>query len=191
MADIGLIGLGTMGAARWREHGRRRAADVGGSGNRSGEPHASVSMAEAGDLPPRPETAPEDLGGVWSKPSRTPRAIVIMVKAGAPVRSVIKPQPFTRRRRYQLIDAGTRISRTPATAKRALPKNGFNFMGNRRNRAEKRARATAPRSWQRIESGMGTASPILRAIAADYEGQPLCSPCRTGWRQAILLKNVP
>lgn len=167
MADIGLIGLGTMGSALALNMAEK-GSDVA-VWNRSGE-RTKAFMAEAGDLAPR-LSAPEDLEA-FVKAIRSPRAIVIMVKAGGPVRSVIDSlKPFLDEGDI-LIDAGNGDFNDTRATEAALAKDGLNFMGIGVSGGEDGARhgpsimaGGSVAAWTRL-------SPILRAIAADYEGQP-------------------
>ncbi len=167
MADIGLIGLGTMGSAL-----ALNMAETGSDvavWNRSAD-RTEAFMAEAGDLGAR-LSAPKDLEAFVAS-IRAPRAIVIMVKAGGPVRAVIDSlKPFLDKGDI-LIDAGNADFNDTRATEAALAKDGLNFMGIGVSGGEEGARhgpsimaGGSKDAWARL-------GPILRAIAADYQGQP-------------------
>lgn len=167
MADIGLIGLGTMGSAlalNMAENGSDVAV-----WNRSGD-RTQAFIEAAGDLAPR-LSAPDTLEAFVAS-IRSPRAIVIMVKAGGPVRSVIESLKAYLDEGDILIDAGNADFNDTRATEAALAKDGLNFMGIGVSGGEEGARhgpsimaGGSKAAWTRL-------SPILRAIAADYEGQP-------------------
>lgn len=163
-ADIGLIGLGTMGSAL--------ALNIADNGftvavwNRTTEKtHAFVE--EAGPLAPRVIATDtlEDLAAAL----KGPRAIILMVPAGQPVDDQIEAlEPYLDAEDL-IIDAGNANFRDTMARMRKLTRP---FIGMGVSGGEDGARngpaimgGGTPAHWDRIE-------PIMTAIAAKYEGRP-------------------
>ncbi|MFN3824808.1 MAG: NADP-dependent phosphogluconate dehydrogenase [Pseudorhodobacter sp.] len=164
-SEIGLIGLGTMGAML--------ALNIVEKGfaisvwNRTTEVTQRFA-AEAGDLAARitPTGTLEDLVASI----RSPRAIILMVPAGqavddqiAALRPLLDPQDL-------IIDAGNANFRD--TNRRSEAAEGYRFLGIGVSGGEEGARhgpaimgGGAAEDWDRV-------APVLNAIAAKYEGEP-------------------
>lgn len=164
-SDIGLIGLGTMGAAL--------ALNIAEKGfdiavwNRT----ASVTQGFARDAGPLAEriTPTQTLEELVAA-IRAPRAIILMVPAGQPVddqiaalRPLLGPDDM-------IIDAGNANFRD--TNRRQAEAGDLPFLGIGVSGGEEGARhgpsimgGGTQASWDRV-------APILNAIAADYQGEP-------------------
>ena len=167
MADIGLIGLGTMGSAlalNMAEKGNDVAV-----WNRT-RATTEAFLVEAGDLAAR-LSAPESLEDFVNS-IRSPRAIVVMVKAGAPAQAVMDSlKPFLDKGDI-LIDAGNADFNDTRATEAALGAEGFDFMGVGVSGGEEGARhgpsimaGGSDAAWNRL-------APILNSIAAKYDDQP-------------------
>lgn len=167
MADIGLIGLGTMGSAlalNMAEKGNDVAV-----WNRT-RARTDEFLAEAGDLASK-LSAPEGLDDFVNS-IRSPRAIVVMVKAGAPAQAVMDSlKPYLDAGDI-LIDAGNADFNDTRSTEAALKAEGFDFMGIGVSGGEEGARhgpsimaGGSVAAWERL-------APILKSIAAKFEDQP-------------------
>ncbi|MBF9035101.1 NADP-dependent phosphogluconate dehydrogenase [Rhodobacterales bacterium HKCCE2091] len=163
--DIGLVGLGTMGAAL--------ALNIAEKGfgvavwNRTGE-RTTEFMDEAGPLAANitPAATLEELVAAI----RPPRAVLLMVPAGDPVDQQIAALTPLLSDGDLIIDGGN--ANFHDTERRNAETGGIGFFGIGVSGGEEGARhgpaimaGGEPSLWQRIE-------PILKAIAADYEGEP-------------------
>jgi 6-phosphogluconate dehydrogenase len=164
-SEIGLIGLGTMGAML--------ALNIAEKGfaisvwNRTTEVTHRF-MAEAGDLAAR-ITPTESLEALVAS-IRSPRAIILMVPAGqavddqiAALRPLLDPEDL-------IIDAGNANFRD--TNRRAAAADGYRFLGIGVSGGEEGARhgpaimgGGDAADWDRV-------APVLNAIAAKYDGAP-------------------
>lgn len=164
-ADIGLIGLGTMGAMlalNMAEKGFKVAV-----WNRTGEVTRDF-VANAGHL--AANLVPCESLGELSAAIRTPRAVVLMVPAGAPVDAVAADLSEHLTGGDMIVDAGNAYFRD--TIRRNEAAGDIRFMGIGVSGGAEGARhgpaimAGGPvEAWDRMK-------PILTAIAASYEGQP-------------------
>ncbi len=166
-ADVGLIGLGTMGAMlslNIAEKGFKIAVY-----NRTTRVTRDF-FAAAGELAARivPCETIEDLV-VNVTP---PHAIILMVPAGDPVDQQISELSKFLDRSDLIVDAGNANFRDTNRRSRAARAGGIPFMGIGVSGGEEGARhgpsimvGGAAESWQRMQ-------PILSAIAAKHEGTP-------------------
>ena len=166
-ADIGLVGLGTMGSAlalNIAEKGFRVAV-----WNRD-EARIGEFVAEAGELAGRivPCTTLEALMAAI----RPPRPVLLMIPSGAPVDSMIAQlQPLAGEGDI-LIDAGNADFRETVRRIGEFRDSAATFMGMGVSGGEEGARhgpsimvGGEPVAWERI-------APVLTAITAKYEGEP-------------------
>lgn len=171
-ARIGLIGLGTMGAAlamNIADHGfpvavYNRTTSVTGE-----------FLEAAGALRPRligSETLDSFVASLDS-----PRAVIIMVNAGAPVDAVIADLLPHLDKGDLIIDAGNADFNDTRRREAALAAQGFDFIGMGVSGGEEGARhgpavmAGGPAaSYERIRD-------IIEAIAAKYQGNPCAAHC--------------
>ncbi|GAB5448399.1 NADP-dependent phosphogluconate dehydrogenase [Gymnodinialimonas sp.] len=164
LADIGLIGLGTMGSAL--------ALNIAEKGfsvavwNRTAA-KTDAFVEEAGDLRSN-ITATETLEDL-TKALKGPRAIILMVPAGAPVDDQIAALDPYLGPDDMIIDAGNANFRDTMRRMEALDRP---FLGIGVSGGEDGARhgpaimgGGDPAHWDRV-------APILTAIAAKYEGTP-------------------
>lgn len=163
-ADIGLIGLGTMGSAL--------ALNIAEKGfsvavwNRTGA-KTQAFVEEAGDLATR-ITATDTLEELTAA-LKGPRAIILMVPAGAPVDDqIVALDPFLGEG-DMIIDAGNANFRDTIRRMAALerPYLGIGVSGGEEGARHGPAIMGGgdPAHWARV-------APILTAIAAKYEGTP-------------------
>ena len=164
-AEIGLIGLGTMGSAL--------ALNIAESGfsiavnNRTTEKIYDF-LDEAGDLAEKitPSDTVEDLIGNL----RTPRAIILMVPAGDPVDDLIEKLTPLLEPDDMIIDAGN--ANFKDTNRRVAEKTDRPYLGMGVSGGEEGARYGPSIMVGGEEEVWDRVSHILRAIAADYEGEP-------------------
>lgn len=169
-ARIGLVGLGTMGAALSLNIAEKgfgiavfnRTAGVAGR-----------FRAEAGDLAPR-ITATDSLEALVEAIDR-PRAIILMVPAGAPVDEMIDRLRPLLDADDMIIDAGNANFHDTRRRAAAAEAAGVPFLGIGVSGGEEGARhgpsimGGGPKvAWDRV-------APILEAISAKFDG----SPCAT------------
>ncbi len=166
-ADIGLVGLGTMGAAlslNIAEKGfpiavYNRTAGV-----------AQRFVAEAGDLAAR-ITATDTLEALVGA-IKAPRAIILMVPAGDPVDQMIAALRPLLDADDMIIDAGNANFHDTRRRSAEAEKAGVPFLGIGVSGGEEGARhgpsimGGGPKAaWDRV-------APILEAIAAKFDGTP-------------------
>jgi 6-phosphogluconate dehydrogenase len=166
-ADIGLVGLGTMGSAL--------ALNIAEKGFGVAVFNRTTSVtrafaAEAGDLAPR--VVPCETLEALVAALKAPRAVILMVPAGDPVDQMIAALQPLLGPDDMIIDAGNAnfhdTRRRAADAERA----GRPYLGIGVSGGEEGARhgpsimGGGPRAaWDRV-------APILQAIAAKFEGTP-------------------
>jgi 6-phosphogluconate dehydrogenase len=174
-SDIGLIGLGTMGAML--------ALNIAEQGfaiavwNRTTDVTHRFAKT-AGDLAPR-ITPTDSLKGLVSA-LKTPRAIILMVPAGQAVDDQIAALTPLLDDGDLIIDAGNANFRDTNRRSAATAHGGPQFMGIGVSGGEQGARhgpsimgGGRAQDWARLE-------PVLRAIAAKYQG----TPCATWMGEA-------
>ncbi len=165
MAEIGLIGLGTMGAML--------ALNIAEKGFRIAVYNRTTSVtrqfaAEAGDLAPR--IVPTESLEAFVAAIKPPRAIILMVPAGpvvddqiAALKPLLGPDDL-------IIDAGN--ANFHDTNRRAAAASGYRFLGMGVSGGEEGARhgpsimgGGEKADWDRV-------APVLEAISAKYQGIP-------------------
>jgi 6-phosphogluconate dehydrogenase len=167
MADIGLVGLGVMGAnlaLNMAEKGHRVAVY-----NRTAS-KTEAYIAEAGKLAPRltPCYSLKELAAAIAPP----RPIVIMVQAGPPVDEVGHALAAELASGDMLIDAGNANFRDTRHRVGEYMKLGLDFLGMGVSGGEEGARhgpsimaGGTPKAWARVEN-------ILLDISAKFNGEP-------------------
>ncbi|RFP91047.1 NADP-dependent phosphogluconate dehydrogenase [Rhodobacteraceae bacterium 63075] len=166
-ANIGVYGLGTMGSAlalNLAEQGFDVAVT-----NREVEWIADF-IAEAGDLAGR--LHPHEALGDFVKALRTPRVILFMIPSGAPMDAMIEVVAPLLEPGDTIIDGGNANFNDTRRRAAALAGDDLHFVGMGVSGGEKGARhgpsimvGGTAHSWAQLE-------PMLRAIAADHEGDP-------------------
>jgi len=167
MADIGLVGLGVMGAnlaLNMAEKGHRVAVF-----NRTAA-KTEAYIAEAGNLAPRLTAcySLKDLAAAVAPP----RPIVIMVQAGPPVDEMGQALAAELAAGDMLIDAGNANFRDTRRRVGEYMKRGLDFLGIGVSGGEEGARhgpsimaGGTQKAWARVEN-------ILFDISAKFEGEP-------------------
>jgi 6-phosphogluconate dehydrogenase len=167
MADIGLVGLGVMGAnlaLNMAEKGHNVAVY-----NRTAA-KTEQYIAEAGNLRSRltPCYTLKELAAAITPP----RPVVIMVQAGAPVDEVAAELAAELAKGDMLIDAGNANFRDTRRRVGEYMTKGFDFLGVGVSGGEEGARhgpsimaGGTPKAWGRVEK-------ILLDISAKFEGEP-------------------
>ena len=167
MADIGLIGLGVMGAnlaLNMAEKGHNVAVY-----NRTPE-RTDAFMASAGDLAPKltPVKSLADLAAAVT----APRPIVMMVKAGSAVDEQAAALAPHLAKGDILIDAGNANFRDTRRREQEWTAKGIDFLGVGVSGGEEGARhgpavmaGGNPAAWARV-------APIFNAIAAKFGDEP-------------------
>ncbi len=166
-ADIGLIGLGTMGA--------NLALNMADKGYGVAVHNRTVSrifefIGEAGDLADRLVAAETAEALVRALPA--PRAIVIMVKAGGPVDAVIAELADLLEPGDILIDAGNADFNDTRRREASLAEKGLRFVGMGVSGGSHGARHGPSIMVGGSEAAWDAISGIVEAIAARYDGQP-------------------
>ena len=166
-AEIGLIGLGTMGS--------NLALNIAEKGHRIAVYNRTPSrtddfVAKAGDLASRvvPCESLADLAAAI----RPPRPIIIMVLAGSPVDEQIAALRGELAANDIIIDAGNANFRDTMRRFKELEGSGLTFIGMGVSGGEEGARhgpsimvGGKEESWRRVES-------VLTAISAKFKGEP-------------------
>jgi 6-phosphogluconate dehydrogenase len=169
-AEIGLIGLGVMGqnlALNIADHGYPIAVY-----NRTpARTEAFVGSAEAKRMPLQGCARLEDL----MRALRPPRAIVLMVQAGAATDHQIDALVPLLAPDDVIMDGGNARFQDTIRRERALREHGLRFIGTGISGGEEGARhgpsimaGGAPEAFARV-------APILQAIAAQVDGTPCCA----------------
>ncbi|MEM9709356.1 MAG: NADP-dependent phosphogluconate dehydrogenase [Pseudomonadota bacterium] len=167
MADIGLTGLGTMGAAlalNMAERGYSVAVH-----NRS-RGRTDELVAEAGALADNLEPI-EDLAD-FARSLAPPRLILMMVPAGAPVDGVIEALLPHLDQGDTLIDGGNADFNDTRRRERDLAAKGFGFVGMGVSGGEDGARHGPSIMVGGPEASYDRLGPIVEAIAARYQDAP-------------------
>ena len=169
-AEIGLIGLGTMGsnlALNIAEKGNRIAVF-----NRSPD-KTDAFMAAAGNL--KGHLLPAKTLEEFIASIRPPRPVVLMVNAGAPVDEQIVVLRKLMARDDIIIDAGNANFRDTMRRFKELEGSGLTYIGMGVSGGEEGARhgpsimaGGSPESYARVEK-------VLTAIAARYNDEPCCA----------------
>lgn len=166
-ANIGVYGLGTMGSAlalNLAEQGFDVAVT-----NRETE-WIGDFISEAGELADRlhPHEALDD----FVRGLKTPRVILFMIPSGAPMDAMIEAITPLLEPGDTIIDGGNANFNDTRRRSAALARDDLHFVGMGVSGGEKGARhgpsimvGGTAHSWAQLE-------PMLRAIAADYEGDP-------------------
>ncbi|HVY20753.1 MAG TPA: NADP-dependent phosphogluconate dehydrogenase [Bauldia sp.] len=167
MADIGLVGLGVMGAnlaLNMAEKGHNVAVY-----NRTAA-KTDAYIAEAGNL--RSRLTPCYTLKELAAAIRPPRPVVIMVQAGQPVDDVATELAAELAKGDMLIDAGNANFRDTRRRVGEYMTKGFDFLGVGVSGGEEGARhgpsimaGGTPKAWGRVEK-------ILLDISAKFEGEP-------------------
>jgi 6-phosphogluconate dehydrogenase len=164
-ADIGLIGLGTMGSALALNIAEN-AAPIAVWNRTTARTHAF--QAEAGDLAPR--ITPCDTLEALVAAIRPPRAIILMVPAGQAVDDQLAALTPYLAPDDLVIDAGNaNFHDTNRRAKAGLP---FHFLGMGVSGGEDGARHGPAIMGGGDKADWDRVAPILTAIAAKYKGAP-------------------
>ena len=167
MQEIGLVGLGTMGAAL--------ALNIAEKGFRVAVQNRTTSVigefvAGAGPLAERITPCPTlgDLAAALSPP----RAVILMVPAGEPVdamiaalRAVLGPEDL-------IIDAGNANFRDTRRRAAEAEAAGLPFLGIGVSGGEEGARHGPSIMGGGAKAGWDRVAPVLEAISAKFEGTP-------------------
>ena len=167
MQEIGLVGLGTMGAAL--------ALNIAEKGFRVAVQNRTTSVigefvAGAGPLAERIVACPTlaDLAAALSPP----RAVILMVPAGEPVdamiaalRAVLGPEDL-------IIDAGNANFRDTRRRAAEAEAAGLPFLGIGVSGGEEGARHGPSIMGGGAKAGWDRVAPVLEAISAKFEGTP-------------------
>ena len=169
-AEIGLIGLGVMGqnlALNIAAHGYPTAV----YNRTAARTEAFVANKEASGMPLSGCARLEDLVGAL----RRPRAIVLMVQAGAATDAQIDALAPLLEPGDVIIDGGNARFQDTIRRERALREQGLRFLGTGISGGEEGARhgpsimaGGAPEAFARVAG-------ILQAIAAEVDGTPCCA----------------
>lgn len=166
-ARIGLIGLGVMGrnlALNIADHGFDIAVH-----NRTSK-RIGDFIASAGDLAPRIVgcATPRELVEALSRP----RAIILMIKAGAPVDATIETLSGLLEPGDIIIDAGNADFNDTRRREGALAREGLSFIGMGVSGGEVGARFGPSIMVGGKAESYAAIRDIIEAIAAKYDGAP-------------------
>lgn len=168
-AEIGVYGMGVMGsnlAMNIAEKGYRVAL-----GNRAENAHRiDNAMREAGDL--AKNMVPNADLEAFARSIKRPRAIVLMIKAGAPVDAMIEKLLAFIEPGDAIIDAGNSLFSDTRRRFDMLAEKGIGYLGVGVSGGEEGARhgpsimvGGSREQWHHIEH-------IFKDIAAKFEGEP-------------------
>src|SRR5579859_5356882 len=167
--EIGVVGLATMGMNLARNLARQGSRVAVYNRTRKRTDDFMEQFGEEGDF--HPAFSLEELVGLL----RPPRAILIMVKAGAPVDDAIDSLSRLLQPGDTLIDGGNSLFHDTRRRSATMAKAGFGFLGTGVSGGEEGAlfgpsiMPGGPReSYARVES-------MLTAIAAQVDGVPCCT----------------
>jgi 6-phosphogluconate dehydrogenase len=168
-ADIGLIGLAVMGQNLVLNMESRGFTVV--VHNRTAKRTREFLVGAAAGRKVHPAYSLADLVGAL----KTPRRIMIMVKAGKPVDETIDELAPHLARGDILIDGGNSFFQDTIRRGKALAAKGLHYIGTGVSGGEEGALkgpsimpGGSREAWQAVE-------PILKAIAARVEGEPCCT----------------
>ncbi len=167
MARIGIIGMGTMGAAlalNMAENGFDVAIY-----NRTPEATRGV-VAGAGALSER--LTPSESLEEFVQNVETPRAILLMVKAGAPVDAVITSLLPNLAKGDLIIDAGNADFNNTRRRAEWLEGEGFSFLGIGVSGGEEGARNGPSIMAGGSRQAYARIADIITSIAAKFQGDP-------------------
>ena len=167
MARIGIIGMGTMGAAISLNMAEK------GFGVAIYNRHADATrdvVARAGNLSKQltPCESLEDL----VRNLETPRAVLLMIKAGAPVDSVIESLLPHLEKGDLIIDAGNANFNNTRRRTGRLEAEGINFLGVGVSGGEEGARHGPSIMVGGSHKAYSHVSDIISSIAAKFQGDP-------------------
>jgi 6-phosphogluconate dehydrogenase len=169
-ADIGLVGLAVMG--------QNLALNIADRGyavavfNRTTETmRAFVDSTEAEGKPLIGCATIEDLVGRLRKP----RAIILMVKAGAPVDQQIATLMPLLEKGDIIIDGGNSHFRDTMRRDREIGERGLRFIGTGISGGEEGARHGPSIMPGGAEAAFERVAPIFNAISAKVDGEPCCA----------------
>ncbi|GGA60871.1 NADP-dependent phosphogluconate dehydrogenase [Pelagibacterium lentulum] len=174
-ADIGLIGLGVMGenlALNIADNGYKVAVY-----NRTADKVDSF-LSGAGDLSDN-VMGSADLAKFVSMLKR-PRSVIIMVKAGGPVDSVIEQLKPLLEKGDVIIDAGNANYHDTVRRFAELDGTGIGFLGIGVSGGEEGARHGPSIMVGGSEDEWHNAEDVLNAIAAKFDGESCCAYLGTG-----------
>ncbi|WP_048645694.1 NADP-dependent phosphogluconate dehydrogenase [Nitratireductor soli] len=171
-ADIGLIGLGVMGA--------NLALNIAEKGYTVAVNNRSVAKIEDFMVAARQQgldgrTLPEADLTAFVRSLRTPRSIIIMVKAGKPVDDMIAQLLPLLDKGDAIIECGNSLSSDTQRRFDALRPEGIGYLGVGVSGGAEGARHGPSIMVGGSKEEWHNAEPVLKAIAADFEGESCCA----------------
>jgi 6-phosphogluconate dehydrogenase len=166
-AEIGLIGLAVMGqnlALNIADHGHRIAVF-----NRS--PEKTEALATGPEVKGRPMIPTYTLDELVAS-IRKPRAIVMMVKAGAPVDQQIEALMPLLEPGDVLVDGGNARYQDTIRRERELKEKGLLFVGTGISGGEEGARHGPSIMAGGESEALARVAPVLETISAKVDGEP-------------------
>lgn len=174
-ADIGLIGLGVMGAnlaLNIAENGYKIAVT-----NRTPE-RIDEFVKDAKEL--KPQLVPQADLGEFVKSIKRPRSIIIMIKAGAPVDAQISDLLPLLAKGDAILECGNSLFSDTERRYEMLKEHGIGYLGVGVSGGEEGARHGPSIMVGGAKEQWLNAAPVLNAIAADFKGSPCCDYLGTG-----------
>jgi 6-phosphogluconate dehydrogenase len=169
-AEIGLIGLGVMGqnlALNIADHGFAVAV-----WNRTADKaHAFVAGEAARGLPVQATDRLEEL----ARALRRPRAVILMVQAGAATDAQIEALAEVLEPGDLIIDGGNAHHHDTIRREQALKAQGLAFLGTGISGGEEGARHGPSIMVGGDPSAYARVRPVFEAIAAQVDGEPCCA----------------
>jgi 6-phosphogluconate dehydrogenase len=172
-AEIGLVGLGVMG--------RNLALNLAGKGfavaayDLSADARAATQAAATG----KPLTVAGDMAGLLAALAR-PRAILLMIPAGAPVDDQLATLTPLLEKGDIVIDGGNSHYRDTARREAALGQKGIAYLGMGVSGGEEGALAGPALMVGGARAGYTHVAKLLTAIAARAGDEPCCDFVGTG-----------
>ena len=169
-AEIGLIGLGVMGqnlALNIADHG----FEIAVYNRTAARTEAFAASDEASARPIVPCSTLEDLVGAL----RTPRAIILMVQAGAATDEQIEALAPLLEPGDVIVDGGNARYQDTIRREGALRERGLRFLGTGISGGEEGARHGPSIMAGGDAEAYARVQPVLEAIAAQVDGAPCCA----------------
>lgn len=174
-ADIGLIGLGVMGAnlaLNIAENGYRIAVT-----NRTA---ARIDAFVAGAKKLKPQLVPEADLARFVKEIKRPRSIIIMIKAGQPVDDQIADLLPLLDKGDAILECGNSLFSDTERRYEMLKEHGIGYLGVGVSGGEEGARHGPSIMVGGAKAQWKNAEPVLKSIAATFKGSPCCDYLGTG-----------
>ena len=168
-ADIGVYGLGVMGANLARNLARHGHSVAVFNRTPARTRRLMENHADEGDF--APATRPAD----FVASLRRPRAVIVMVQAGAATEAVIDQLRALLEPGDIIVDAGNTFYRDTQRREAALRESGIHFVGMGVSGGEEGALLGPSIMPGGTEESYRRLGPMLESISAHVDGEPCCA----------------